>query len=180
MARAPKLKVFCTAVGFDDALVAAPSQKAALKAWGTTTDLFGTGRATIVDDPEIQALALASPGKVVKRPRGNAHDLIEAMEAEEAQERASAAKPRPKTQAPVREQPRPAPDRSELDGVEQEISRAERELRDGLATIADARAALDSQENALRQGADRRLADLRTRRDRLAAAYKRAMQPKRR
>ena len=180
MARTPKLKVFCTSVGFDDALVAAPSQKAALKAWGTTTDLFGAGRASLVEDPELQALALATPGEVVRRPRGNAHDLIEAMEAEEARERASPAKPRPKMQAPVREPRRPAPDRSELDEVEQELSRAGREFRDGLATIAEARAALDSQESALRRGADRRLAELKTRRDRLAAAYKRATQPKRR
>jgi hypothetical protein len=180
VARPPKLKVFCTSVGFYDALVAAPSQKAALKAWGTSTDLFGAGRASVIEDPDVQELALARPGEVVKRPRGNAHDLIEAMEAEEAKERASPAKPAPKRQAAVREQPRPAPDRTELDETERELDRAEREFRDRLATIAEARAALDREEGALRQGADRRLADLRARRDRLAAAYKRAAEPKRR
>lgn len=51
MARGPKLKVFCTPRGFHNALVAAPSQKAALKAWGTTTDLFAAGRASVVGDP---------------------------------------------------------------------------------------------------------------------------------
>ena len=38
-----KLKVFRTPIGFHDAYVAAPSQKAALQAWGTDTDLFARG-----------------------------------------------------------------------------------------------------------------------------------------
>ena len=38
--RKPKLKVYSTPIGFHDALVAAPSQKAALEAWGAGTNLF--------------------------------------------------------------------------------------------------------------------------------------------
>ena len=178
MVRPPKLKVFCTSVGFYDALVAAPSQKAALKAWGTSTDLFGAGRASIVDDPELQELALASPGEVVKRARGNAHDLIEQMEAEEARERGASLKQAGKPAVP--RPPKPAPDRSELDRAEHELDAAERELRDGLQALAEARTALDEQEDALRRSSNRRLAELKSSRDRLAAAYKRAAQPKRR
>ena len=40
MPAARKLQVFRTAIGFDDALVAAPSRKAALTAWGAEKDLF--------------------------------------------------------------------------------------------------------------------------------------------
>jgi hypothetical protein len=179
MARPPRLKVFCTPVGFYDALVAAPSQKAALKAWGTTTDLFAAGRASVVEDPDLQELALARPGEVVKRPRGDAHQLIEQMEAEEARER----KARPKQAAEKRAAPRapkPGPDRSELDSAVQEFEAAERGLRDGLDVIAEKRAALDEQERALRARLEDRLARLRSRRDRLAAAFKRAAQPRRR
>jgi hypothetical protein len=45
MARASKLKVYRTAAGFHDAYVAAPSQKAALAAWGSDHDLFARGGA---------------------------------------------------------------------------------------------------------------------------------------
>ena len=41
--RKQKLKVYCTPVGFHDAYVAAPSQKAALQAWGAKTNLFAQG-----------------------------------------------------------------------------------------------------------------------------------------
>jgi hypothetical protein len=182
----PKLKVFCTPIGFHDALVAAPSQKAALKAWGTTTDLFAAGRASIVDDPELQELALARPGEVVKRPRGDAHALIEQMEAEDARDKAAerkaggkARKPTAPIEIPAKKAPKP-PDRRELDRVEGELAAAAGELRDGLQALAKRRAALDDEERALRAGSERRLADLKTRRDRLAASYKRAVQPRRR
>ena len=69
VARSPKLKVFCTPMGFYDALVAAPSQKAALKAWGTTTDLFTAGRASLVEDPALQKSAFESAaGRVRSGP----------------------------------------------------------------------------------------------------------------
>jgi hypothetical protein len=42
-AMARKLKVFCTAIGFHDAYVAAPSMKAALEAWGADVSLFAAG-----------------------------------------------------------------------------------------------------------------------------------------
>jgi len=71
VAKAPRLKVYSTAVGFHDAIVAAPSQAAALRAWGTTTDLFGAGRASLVEDDAIRAEALARPGEVIKRLRGD-------------------------------------------------------------------------------------------------------------
>lgn len=47
------LKVFRTPAGFHDAYVAAPSQKAALKAWGSEADLFARGIAEKVTDPKL-------------------------------------------------------------------------------------------------------------------------------
>jgi hypothetical protein len=78
-AKAPRLKVYRTAMGFDDALVAAPNQKAALQAWGTSTDLFAAGRAAVVDDPAEGAEALAHPGQVVRRPRPGEAELLAEM-----------------------------------------------------------------------------------------------------
>lgn len=42
MARGSRLKVYRTPIGFHDTYVAAPSQKAALAAWGSGHDLFST------------------------------------------------------------------------------------------------------------------------------------------
>ena len=51
--RKSKLKVFRTPIGFHDAYVAAPSQKAALEAWGAEGNLFAQGIAEQVIDPEL-------------------------------------------------------------------------------------------------------------------------------
>ena len=41
-----KLKVFQAQFGFYDTIVAAPSQAAALRAWGVNQNLFASGEAT--------------------------------------------------------------------------------------------------------------------------------------
>lgn len=79
MARAKKLKVYRTVAGFNDAYVAAPSQKAALEAWGSDRDLFARGIAELVTDPALTAEPLASPGVVVKHSRGTTAEQIKAM-----------------------------------------------------------------------------------------------------
>lgn len=66
-----KLKVFRTAIGFHDAYVAAPSRAAALRAWGTDTDLFSAGLAELVIDHKLTAAPLETPGEVVKVSRGS-------------------------------------------------------------------------------------------------------------
>jgi hypothetical protein len=79
MARAPKLKVYRMAVGFHDAYVAAPSQKAAIEAWGSDKDVFARGHAELVDDPALVEEPLARPGEVVKRLRGTAAEQMAAL-----------------------------------------------------------------------------------------------------
>jgi len=66
-----KLKVFRTNAGFYDAYIAAPSRLAALAAWGAKGDLFAREAAEEVTDPELMAEALARPGEVIQRPRGD-------------------------------------------------------------------------------------------------------------
>lgn len=64
-----KLKVFRTPAGFHDAYVAAPSQKAALAAWGSNANLFARGLAEVVTDPALTAAPLARPGEVIRVAR---------------------------------------------------------------------------------------------------------------
>jgi hypothetical protein len=51
---ARKLKTYQTSVGFFDLAIAAPSMKAALEAWSSSSNLFHRG-AKEVDDPEVVA-----------------------------------------------------------------------------------------------------------------------------
>ena len=77
--RKQKLKVFSTPIGFHDALVAAPSQKAALEAWGAGTNLFSQGSAHVVTDPELAKVPLQHPGQVVKVLRGSKAEQLAAL-----------------------------------------------------------------------------------------------------
>jgi colicin import membrane protein len=67
----PKLKVFRTHLGFYDMIVAAPSQKAALAAWGGGPHLFAQGFATVETDPRLAAEALKKPGVALRRQFGS-------------------------------------------------------------------------------------------------------------
>lgn len=77
--RTPKLKVYRTPIGFHDAYVAAPSQKAALEAWGSAANLFARGSAVEVDDPELMKAPLRKPGEIVKVPRGSKKEHLLAL-----------------------------------------------------------------------------------------------------
>jgi hypothetical protein len=77
---APKLKVFRTHLGFYDVIVAAPSQKAALEAWGAGSNLFVHGFASVVADPALTEAALRKPGVVLKRQFGSQGEFSESGE----------------------------------------------------------------------------------------------------
>jgi colicin import membrane protein len=68
---ARKLKTYQTSLGFFDLAIAAPSMAAALRAWGSDTNLFQQGFAKETDDPAIVAATLAKPGVVLRRPVGS-------------------------------------------------------------------------------------------------------------
>jgi hypothetical protein len=65
----PRIKVFCTTIGFADWVVATSSQQAALEAWDVSRNLFATGEATITEDPTAIKLALDNIGKAVPMPK---------------------------------------------------------------------------------------------------------------
>src|ERR1700757_821297 len=68
---ARRLKVFQTQLGFYDTVVAAPSQAAALRAWGTHQDLFASGDARLTTEPAAVEAALARPEIPLRRPIGS-------------------------------------------------------------------------------------------------------------
>lgn len=69
------LKVFRAHLGFYDSIVAAPSQKAALEAWGAGKSEFSHGFADVTQDTKAVAAALAQPGVVLRRPFGSGADF---------------------------------------------------------------------------------------------------------
>jgi hypothetical protein len=79
MPRAKKLKVYRTPIGFHDAYVAAPSQKAALEAWGSDADLFARKVAEQVTDPKLMTEPLARPGQVIRKLRGTAEEQLASL-----------------------------------------------------------------------------------------------------
>ena len=177
MAQASKLKVFRMAVGFHDAYVAAPSQKAAAAAWGSDADVFRRGEAEIVTDPELIREPLARPGEIVKRLRGSAAEQLAALGADAAPAPArgkseakavarKAAKPPPK--------PKPRPSRAALD--EAETALAEAGYAGAARNIAQREAALARERDALEQKRHQECERLEARRDKVEAAYKAAME----
>jgi hypothetical protein len=75
-----KLKTYQTSLGFYDQAIAAPSMKAALEAWGASSNLFHQGIARETDDPDIVAATLAKPGVVLRRPVGSDGRFTESAE----------------------------------------------------------------------------------------------------
>lgn len=157
MPRSPQLKVFRTPIGFHDAYVAAPSQKAALEAWGSDRNLFSSSAAERVDDPELMREALATPGIVVRRLRGTAAEHIAALPKEapaargrahdaRASESGSAASA-PRAARPSK--PKPRPDRAALKSAEDELNSAEARHEEERAALASRQAALDRDRRRL-------------------------------
>jgi hypothetical protein len=77
---ARKLKTYQTSLGFFDLAIAAPSMKAALKAWGADSNLFHQGAAKEGDDPDVIAATMKKPGVVLRRPVGSDGSFSEQAE----------------------------------------------------------------------------------------------------
>ena len=118
-ARARRLKVFQAQFGFYDSVVAAPSQAAALRAWGTHQNLFADGQARITTDPKAVEVALAHPETPLLRAVGSddafALKPTALPKVPDAPKRASA-KPAAKANSDPR--PKAQADRSALDAAE--------------------------------------------------------------
>ncbi len=119
--RKQKLKVYSTPIGFHDALVAAPSQKAALEAWGASTNLFKQGSAHVVTDERLAKVPLENPGRVVKVARGTHAEQLAALASQERPRRKS--EPEPEIIPSRAMRPRKRPSRAMLQRAEDAVDR---------------------------------------------------------
>jgi hypothetical protein len=165
----PKLKVYRTPIGFHDAYVAAPSMKAALRAWGTTKNLFSRGAAEVVTDPKLTREPLARPGEVIKRARGSVAEHRKAAgSGKQASDGKVAAQPKP-----ARRPPRP--DRKPLEKAEQALGAARQRHERARAAIDRRLDALQAKRRELVKTQESEIAGLEKERDARESAYHRAL-----
>ncbi|MBU3079275.1 hypothetical protein [Sphingomonas quercus] len=175
----PKLKVYRTSIGFHDAYVAAPSQKAALAAWGAGSNLFARGEAELVEDASLAEEPLAHPGKVIKRSRGSTVDHLAALPADRPKARAKTddnadRKPRRAT-AKAGAPPTPRPSRTALDKAEEALERAIARRDAGAREFKRRQAELDEERHRAEQAADAEISRREQAREHEKAAYDRAI-----
>lgn len=195
MARKAKLKVFRTPIGFHDAYVAAPSQKAALAAWGSDRDLFARGVAERVDDPALMREPLAHPGEVIRRSRGTTAEQIAALPKDApkrpsrsasaktpADEAESGARARAKARAAAERKPRassakpkPPPDRNRLEAAERALTDAEARHREERRALARREAELAKERRQLEKRQAAEQARLAGKSEAARKAYERAV-----
>lgn len=122
------LKVFRTSAGFEDAYIAASSQKAALEAWGAKPNLFAQGAAEQITDPDLVKTALAHPGEVLRVARGTtAEHLAAAVTAAGAAKHGE--RPPDQVKAPAKpKNRRPRPRRDKLDAARALLEDKRRDL----------------------------------------------------
>jgi hypothetical protein len=180
MAANRPLKVFRTHLGFFDTIVAAPSMKAALDAWGVTQNLFHSKLAEITNDPKSVMAALAKPGVVLRRPAGSNDAFTEnpdlpMVRVAKRAKAAKAAKSAGQQKLPLpRPQPKPV-DRRKLDAAEEALAELEAEERRTLGDLWKRRAQLEAEEGRAKRDFARRRREAEERRDDERRAYERAV-----
>jgi hypothetical protein len=172
---AKKLKVYRTAIGFHDAYVAAPSQKAALEAWGSDANLFARGIAEEVSAPALMAAPLEQPGAVIKVLRGDLDAQVAALAASDR--KAAAAKPSPTAPTARRKAVKrlPRPDRAPVEAAEAALEGLEEERRRAMKDFDKRAAALRRERANAEAEADARIAAARRTADKARGAYERGM-----
>jgi hypothetical protein len=139
--RTRRLKVYRTPIGFHDAFVAAPSQKAALEAWGADTNLFGRGIAEQVTDAKLTKVPLENPGQVVKVLRGTPAEQLAALEAQEPPKRRKEQKAEVVARRPKKRAPKPS--RTGVAKAEEALERLKERQEREIAKIEAQKGALE-------------------------------------
>lgn len=172
-----KLKVFRTAIGFHDAYVAAPSQKAALEAWGADVDLFARGAAELVTDVELSEEPLGHPGKVIKRLRGSEEEHFAALERENEMGKPSRQKPGQlaRKSATVKK-PRPRPDRKPLDDAQDALDGAQQAAEQVVQDFRERERVLARERQVAERAAQEAERKARSKRDAAKTRYDKAME----
>ncbi|MCW6530682.1 hypothetical protein NED98_10525 [Sphingomonas sp. MMSM20] len=187
MPQQQKLRVYRTAIGFHDAYVAAPSQKAALKAWGSDADLFARGVAERVEDPDLMREPLEHPGKIVRRLRGSVTEQLAALPKSPPSpaRRPQKEAPRPRAQrkanvtsakpAKPEKPPKLKPDASALRAAEQRLEAAEAQHASAREALARRQAEIDRERRGLEKQHDAERRKLEREVARARSAYDRAI-----
>ena len=163
MAKARKLKVFKTPIGFHDAYVAAPSRAAALRAWGAGTDLFSAGIAEEVNEKTAAAKAvLSKPGEVVRVAR------VPPKDGKEAGSRIKSGMTKT-----VKATPRPS--RAAVDKAEAALTALAETQGAEQAALAKEEEQLAKRRRALQEKHEKATAAAEARRDAAKARYRTAM-----
>ena len=174
MAKAKKLKVFRTSIGFHDAYVAAPSQKAALEAWGADSNLFAQGIAEQVTEPELTAEPLERPGEVIKRLRGSAKEQLAAVGKAAPAKEGRKDRSRSKSGMTKKEKP-PKPSRGEVERAEAALEEAQTRQRREAREIEREIEALERRRRELLRRHEAERDELQASRDRARRDYERAL-----
>lgn len=173
-----QLKVFRTSTGFHDAYVAAPSQKAALEAWGADANLFARGVAEQVTDPALTVEPLKRPGEVIRVSRGDLSAQLKALGGKKAPAKKKAS-PEPEPEAPPKpvkpKKRKPAPSRARLDKAEAALEQAEEKHAREREALERERAAIERRIAELRERSDQEQERLRVARDKAAESYREAL-----
>ena len=170
---ARKLKVYRTPIGFHDAYVAVPSQKAALEAWGAERNLFARGDAELVTDTKLMRAPLAEPGKVIRVARGSEAEHLAAAAPKAAKKHATDRKPAKAVRA---KKPPPRPSRARLAAVERAIDDLRDEQRSASDDLRKREEKLEAERRALEKTQAAELARLERARDRAEVAHERALE----
>jgi len=140
-----RLKVFQARLGFYDTVVAAPSQAAALRAWGIHQNLFADGEARVCEDPKAIEAAMAHPETPLRRPAGSADAFgLEPGLPSVPKAPKAAAKEGAKSPRSAKPKSKPKPDRSALDAAEAALRQLDIERKDEEADFARRKNELDA------------------------------------
>ena len=124
---ARKLKVFQAQVGFYDTVVAAPSQAAALRAWGTHQNLFASGEAKVTTDEAAVAAAIAHPETPLRRAVGTSDPFaLEPISLPRVPDAPKRTPVKPAARAKPAEPLKPPADRSKLNAAEAALRRIDK------------------------------------------------------
>lgn len=137
-----RLKVFAAQFGFHESVVAAPSQAAALEAWGVHQNLFASGHAKVTEDADAIAAAKAHPGVPLRRPVGSTSPYRLTAGAPKVED-----EPRSRGRA----KPRPPADRRALGAAEAALATLAAEQDEAMADLDRRRQALDREVAAAEQ-----------------------------
>jgi hypothetical protein len=174
------LKVFRTHLGFFDTIIAVPSMKAALDAWGARQNLFHEGLAEITNDPKAVMAALAKPGVVLRRAAGTNDQFSEnpdlpMIRVAKGAKAAKAAKTAGQQKLPL-PKPEPKPiDRRKLEAAEKALAELETDERKTLGELWKKRAAAEAEEARAKRDFAKRRKEAEERIDQERRAYDRAV-----